>query len=75
MEGYIQKVLLKYGHTKPTHAQITPHKHQEIKYGSTQKPSPAEDTIPDIDAKGVKKFRKSLEHYYNVHGLPTTNYY
>ena len=54
MKGYIDKVFLKYGHTKPTQPQLTPHKHREIKYGGKQKISPADDTSPDLDVVGVK---------------------
>ena len=54
MKEYIDKVLLKYLHAKPTHPQLTPHKHRKIKYGSKQQLSPADDTSPDINAAGVK---------------------
>ena len=57
MEGYIEKVLLKYGLTKPTHTQLTPHRHREIKYGATHKLIPAEDNIPALDAAGVKRIQ------------------
>ena len=54
MEMYIDKVFLKYGHTKPTHPQLNPHKHREIKYGSTQQLIPIEETSPDLNAAGIK---------------------
>ena len=53
MERYIDRVFLKYSHTKPMYPQLTQHKHREIKYGSTQEISPAEDTIPALDAADV----------------------
>ena len=54
MEGYIDKKFLKYGHTKLTHPEHTLHKHREIKYGAKKQLSPTEDTIPDLDATGIK---------------------
>ena len=54
MEVYIDKVLLKYGHSKPMQPQIIPHKYREIKYGATQKISTAEDTRPGLDVAGLK---------------------
>ena len=55
MKGYIDKVFLKYVHTKPKHPQLTPHKHREIKYGTKQQLSPADDTKNYPDAKGIKR--------------------
>ena len=75
MEEYIEKTFLKYSHTKPTHPQLTPHKHWEIKYGSKQQLIPTEDTSTDLDATDVKKIKQSLEHSYDMHGMSTTNYY
>ena len=54
MEGYINKVFLKYVHIKPTHPQLTQYKNQEIKYGVKHQLSPAEDTRPALDSAGVK---------------------
>ena len=54
MKGYIDKNLLKYGHTKPTHPQLIPHKHQEIKYGDKQQLSSMDEKRPALDTKGVK---------------------
>ena len=54
MKGYIERVFLKYGHTKLTHPQLTPHKYHEIKHGEKQKLSPADDTSPALNATGVK---------------------
>ena len=55
MEGYIDKVLLKYGFTKPMHLQLNPHTHQEIKYGATEQLNPKEDISPDLDAARLKR--------------------
>ena len=52
IKGHIEKVLLKYGHIKPTHPQLTPHKHREIK-----QLIPVDDTSPDTNAMGVKRIQ------------------
>ena len=40
--------------------QLTPHKHQEIRYGSTQKLIPAEDTSTALDTSGVKIIQENI---------------
>ena len=45
---------MKYGYNKPTHPQLTPHNHRDIKYGATHQLRPAEDTISAINAVGIK---------------------
>ena len=52
--GTLTEFLLKYVHTKPTHPQLTLHKHREIKYGTKHQPIPAEDTRLTLDTVGVK---------------------
>ena len=54
MKGYIEKVWLKYRYAKLTHPQLTLHKYREVKYNSKQQLIPEDDTIPDLDAAGVK---------------------
>ena len=60
MEGFIEKVFLKYGHTKPTHSKLTLHKNREIKYVATQKLIPVEDTRPALDAVGIKTIQEII---------------
>ena len=57
MKGYIDNVLLKYGHTKQNYPQLTPHKHHGIKYGAKQELSPADYTSPTIDSAGIKNIQ------------------
>ena len=54
MKNYINKVLLKYGHPKPTKPQLSPHKHTEIQYGATAQYAHALNTSPQLDEAGIK---------------------
>ena len=36
MDGYIDNLLLKFGHQSPTKPQLSPHRHRDIVYGSKQ---------------------------------------
>ena len=54
MKNYIDKVLLKYGHTKPTKPQLSPHKHTEIQYVTTAQYTHAPDSSPQLDKAGIK---------------------
>ena len=56
MKGYFD-FFLKYGYTKPMHPKPIPHKHREIKYEAKQQLIPAYDTIPALDATGVKRIQ------------------
>ena len=54
MNGYHEKLLIKYNHTRLTKPQLSPHRHQEIVYGATEQLTPAEDKIPALDDAGIK---------------------
>jgi len=43
MEGYIERVLCKYGHPMPTKSQHAPHKHRAIIYGAAEQLTPEDD--------------------------------
>ena len=32
MNGYIDKLLMQYGHPRPSKSQLSPHKHREVTY-------------------------------------------
>ena len=34
INGYIEKLLIRYGHPQPLKPQLSPHKHREMTYGS-----------------------------------------
>ena len=36
MNEYIDKLLMKYGHSQPSKAQLSPHKHSEVTYGEKE---------------------------------------
>ena len=55
MDGYVEAVLQKYGHPKPTKPQPSPHKHKPIVYGQQTQETPEEDTSEPLDAAGVKR--------------------
>ena len=54
MNGYIQKVLLKYGHPRPSKAQLSPHKHHEVIFGAKEQLTHEDDTSPPLDNQGTK---------------------
>ena len=55
MNGYIAKVLLKYGHPFPKKPQLSPHRHREISYGAKEQLAPEDDTSPPLDSQGTKR--------------------
>ena len=57
MNGYIQKVLLKYGHPRPSKAKLSPHKHREVIYFATEKLTHEDDTSPPLDNQGKKRIQ------------------
>ena len=60
MKSYIELFLLKYGHEKSSHSQLTPHKHWNIKYGAKQQPIPDANTRTSLDAAEVKIIQEIL---------------
>ena len=54
MDGYIDKLLIKYNRTRPRKPQLSPHCHREIVYWATKQLTPVEDTSPALDAAGIK---------------------
>ena len=54
MDGYTDKILIKYNHTMPTKPQLSLHRHREIVYGAKEQLTPAEDKIPALDDAGIK---------------------
>ena len=57
MDGYITKVLLKYGHPCPSKPQLSPHKHCEVIYGAKEQLTQEDDTIPPLDNQGTKRIQ------------------
>ena len=55
MDGYINKLLIKYNHKIPTKPQLSPHCHREIVYGAKEKLTQEEDTSPALYAAGIKR--------------------
>ena len=54
MNGYIEKVLLKYGHPRSSKAQLSTHKHSEVIYGEKEQLTHEYDTSLPLDNKGTK---------------------
>ena len=57
MNGYTEKVLLKYGNPRPSKAQLLPHKHREVIYGSKEQLTPEDDKSPPLDKQGTKRIQ------------------
>ena len=55
MDGYIVKVLLKYGHPRPKKPQLSPHKHRNVICIAKEQLSPEDDTTPPLDSQGTKR--------------------
>ena len=57
MNGYIEALLLKYNHSRPSKPQHAPHKHRPIVYGAKEQLLPDEDTSPPLDDAGIKRIQ------------------
>jgi hypothetical protein len=57
MNGYIDEVLLKYNHKRPTKPQHAPHAHREIVFGAKLQLAPDDDTSPPLDTAGIKRIQ------------------
>ena len=57
MNGYIEKVLLKYGHPHPSKAHLSPHKNHEVIYGAKEKLTHEVDKSPPLDNQGTKRIQ------------------
>ena len=55
MDGYIAKVLLKYGHLIPKKPQLSLHKHREVINGAKEQLTPEDDTTAPMDSQGKKR--------------------
>ena len=55
MDGYTNKILIKYNHTIPKKPQLSPHCHREIVYGAKEQLTQEEDTSPALYAAGIKR--------------------
>ena len=57
MNGYIKTVLLKYGHPRPIKAELSPHKHREVIYGSKEQLTPEDNKNPPLDNQCTKRIQ------------------
>ena len=57
IKNYIENLLLKFGHPKPTKPQHSPHKHREIKYGAKEQLTQVEASSPALDLTGVRRIQ------------------
>ena len=55
MDGYITRVLLKYGHPRSSKPQISPQKYREVIYGVKEQLTPEDDTTLPLDSQGIKR--------------------
>ena len=57
MNGYIDKLLIEYGHSQPRKSQLSPHKHCAVTYGAKEQLTSEEyKTIP-LDKEGTKRIQ------------------
>ena len=57
MNGYIENVLLKYGHPRPSKVQLSPHTHSEVIYGAKEQLTPEDEKSPPLDNQGTKRIQ------------------
>ena len=57
MNGYIDKLLMKYGHSRPRKSQLSPHKHREVTYGAKEQLTSEEDKSPLLKEEGTKSIQ------------------
>ena len=55
MDGYITRVILKYGNPCPSKPQLSPHKHREVIYGAKEQLNPEDDPSLPLDNQGTKR--------------------
>ena len=55
MDGFITKLILKYGHPCPSKPQLSPHKHRKVIYGAKEQLTPEDDTSQPLDNQGIKR--------------------
>ena len=63
MNEYIQKMLLKYGHPRPSEAQLSPHTHCEVIYGAKEQLTHEDDTGPTLDNQGTKRIQSIFDAF------------
>ena len=69
MNGYIYKLIIKYGHSRPSKAQFSPQKHREVPYGAKEQLTPEEKKSAPLDKGGTKRTQGivgSLLYYVRV---------
>ena len=55
MDGYISKILLKYGHPSPKKPQLSLQKHHEVIYGAKEQLAPEYYTTLPLRSQGTKR--------------------
>ena len=55
MSNYIDNLLIKYNHPKPSKPQHSPHARQEIVYGANQQLVPEPDNSALLNVAGIKQ--------------------
>ena len=49
MNGYIDKLIMKYGHPRPSKEQLSPHKQRGVTYGAKEELTPEEYKSPPLN--------------------------
>ena len=58
IKNYMQDLLIRAGHPKPSKRQLSPHKHREIVYGTKQQYAHVESSSPSLDEKGFSESKR-----------------
>ena len=70
INGYIDKLLIRYEYPQPHKLQLSPYKHPEVTYGTEEQPTPEEKTSPALDNEGTKRIQGIIGTllYYAIAG-------
>ena len=63
MNGYIEKVLLKYVQSRPSKAQLSPYKHREVIYGAKDQLTHEDEKSPPLDNQGKKRIQSIVSAF------------
>ena len=64
MDGYIRRIILKYGHPSPIKPQLSSYKHCEVVYSAKEQLTPEDNTNPPLDIQGTNASRASSAPFY-----------
>ena len=63
MNGYIEKVLIKYRHPLPSKLQLSPHKHSEVIYCAKEQLTPEDNNSPPLYNQGTNRIQGIVDAF------------